>query len=438
MGEAERAARAELVAAPGTAAVLVLVEVLLRRGRAGEAAAVLERERPRLPPPDGPDDLARRFRLAVLAADVPAAEAAGEALLDASRAFRHVEVLCRPFFGGEFDFMRLPAGFLDGLFSVLDARVKASPRAPWARFLRLALCALCGATGERDTREADCAALARVPPRYGWMRGLTGQWRLINRRDYAAAERDFRAAAGACEPGDWTSWCFLGETLLCRGREKEAFAALAEARRVVPPGSAADVLAWEGELRLWLGQAAAARATLDKAIRLGAIYAEGWKAGALVLAGRHAEALACADRALARTPHDAESGGWKAEALLRLGRPAEALAETDRVIARYARYAGFHLHAVRGLARRALGDAEGPAEAAREIPAEVLAFVRERTPEARCSARSARRRARSPHPRLWRGRAAAATKRPFGCADLGPTRPRPRRWRCRIIPSRFQ
>lgn len=382
--QAERSCRKALAEEPSSSALLALVEILLRRGRTREAFAALARERPRLPFSKDADELAARYRLSVLAADPAGAEENGEALLDVSRDFRHIEALSRPFFVGEFDFMRLPPSFLKTLFASFDRRAAERPRSPWPRYLRLALRALSGAAGGASSWDGDMAKLSRFPAsRYGWMRGLTGQHRLITRRDYAGAELDFRAAAKASRPADWTALCFLGETLLCRRRARAGLAAFAAARRAAPPASRADALAWEGEMRLWLGRPAEALRILEEAIERGAIYAEGWKGGALVLLGKAQEALAALERAIARTPHDAESRTWKAEALLHLGRPRQALAEADRALARYRRYTGFHLLAVRGLARFALDDAAGPREAAQHIPKVVRDFVRAKEPRSR-------------------------------------------------------
>lgn len=384
LAQAGRFCRASLSRNPFASVLLAWVEVFLRGGNCGRAFAVLSRQRPRLPPPAGPDELAAHYRLAVLDADVPGAERYGEALLGLSREFRHVETLTRPFFIGEFDFTCLPPAFLRRLFDAFDRGARERPRSPWPRFLRFALRHLSGATDGVAAPKADLEVLSRFPSkRYGWMRGLTGQHRLINQRDYAGAEKDFRAAAACSQPPDWTALCFLGETLLCRGRSREALKAFSAACRAAPAGSKADALAWEGEMRLWLGQPKRALDLLDEAVKQGAIYAEGWKGGALVLLGRYEEALSCLERAIERTPHDGESRTWRAEALLRSGQAREALAAADLALERYRRYTGFYLLAVRGLAQWALGQAEAPRQAARYIPRKTRDFVRARVPGSR-------------------------------------------------------
>ena len=60
--------------------------------------------------------------------------------------------------------------------------------------------------------------LAAFPKRYWWMRYAPGYMRLIYRRDYAGAAREFRAVAKTW-PAFWQARAHLAELELCRGRE---------------------------------------------------------------------------------------------------------------------------------------------------------------------------------------------------------------------------
>jgi tetratricopeptide (TPR) repeat protein len=250
--------------------------------------------------------------------------------------------------------------------AAVERQARARPRAPWPAFFRAALLL-------RRNRYVEAGAqaerLARLPqPRYGWMRYVTGLALLLDCR-YAAAAAEFEAALRS-RPGDWKSRCHLAEALLCLGRREEAFAQFGAAEAdAAKLGAACEVWAWRGEARLWLGEAAAALADLDRAVEAGAKLALCWRGAARLLSGRPAAARQDLDRAIVPGSRDAEAYLWRGELNRRTGRARAARRDLEA-----ARRAGHGQEDCEWAAcNRALLAGTAPGEALRRLSSGLLA-----------------------------------------------------------------
>jgi len=340
-----------------------LAEALMRLERTAEMDAPL-REAARACPEPADGDLqgwTDRFRLALLRREFAEAFRIGERILDGGRRVQHVEVLRWPTIIEEYDFTCASTEYHEKALAELDRLKKVQPKLPWASYYRIILLRADAARKFRDGAEellaADHAAVEAAPgERYGWMLMETAKKRFYA-GEFPEALRLLRAVVRSTVPGGWLAQCMIGETLVCQGKVPEAFAALREAEAMASEFEKGNVIAWTGEMRLWLGEYERALESLDDALTRSAQYAHCWKGGALVCLKRYPEALECLDRAIAISPWDLEAKIWRAEALYRLSRNAEALeqlrlppGEKSPVI---------YWHALRGLLRRALGDAAG-------------------------------------------------------------------------------
>jgi hypothetical protein len=173
--------------------------------------------------------------------------------------------------------------------------------------------------------------------------------------------------------------CFRAEAFACLGDLPGAMRAFKAASAAAPSDQAGGILAWKGEVLLWCCEYARALEATRTAVEMGAGFAHCWLGGSLVKLARFEEALPPLLRAIALTPYDAEVRGWLAEAYLRLDRYEDAAREIDAASGKFARYCSFHLSAVEGLVRSALGDAAGMKKAFNMIPPAVLACVKSRT-----------------------------------------------------------
>ena len=370
-GDAYRKALA--IAPDSLQTAFALAETLLRLGRPEAVRALLRSRRRELRVAGGLESLLHRFEAALLCLDFDEAADAGEKVLDATRSFSQLNKIFRPFFRVEFDFIALSPRYKRRCLAELEGHLARRPGSPWGHYFRSLLTDMLG-LGEPapdDIRRINSLPKAR----YGWMRSHVGEYQLIAKRDFPAAREAFAAAARACKPGNWAAQCFLAETYLCEGDHAACRRAFAVAEKMAPAAERGEVLAWRGEVLLWSGDYARALKELDAAVARHARFAQGWRGGALVKLGRYDEALVALEPATALVPHDAEARTWRAEALYRLGRFREACAEADLADTRYGRYGGFHLYALRGLSRGALGDARGMRADFDRLPRDVVDFA---------------------------------------------------------------
>jgi len=216
--------------------------------------------------------------------------------------------------------------------------------------------------------------------RYGWMLGKAGLAALCAGR-FPQAEAWLRGALGY-KTSEWRTRGFLAEALLCQGRRDEAFAEMERARRAAPADEAGQVVAWRGAFDLWLGRYDEAVRRCDEALRLGAPYAQVWKAGALLKLDRPREALKQLDEALALYPRDLEAYVWRGEAKRALGMHREALKDLNEpALAGAGRATPIWLWALfnRALVKGALGDRAGLKADFDAIPESVMTYIRGKT-----------------------------------------------------------
>ena len=382
---AVRGYRRALALNPGALDVyFYLAEALMRLGRTGEMFAALDKAWRLCPPPAEADvrGWLDRFRLAMTRCDFAEAFRIGEYVLDRSRRLEHVETLRWPTIIEEYDLTCAPPEFHRRALARLDRLARTRPKAPWVYYYRIIIYGAMAAKEFREDTERvlrpDHERIRRADDaRFGWMLMESAKRRLYA-EDFPEAVKLFEAVARSTQPEGWLARCLAGEALVCQGKIPKAFAAFDAAERAAPEFEKGNVLAWRGEMRLWLGQYTEAISDLDQALTRSAQYAHCWKGGALVGAGRFGEALPILERAIAISPWDLEAKIWRAEALHHLGRHDEALEQLSDPTGD-TRSPIIYWHALRGLIRRALGDAAGPREEYRYVEKwrRTVALVRE-------------------------------------------------------------
>jgi hypothetical protein len=223
------------------------------------------------------------------------------------------------------------------------------------------------------------SVVGRRRARYGWMLQAAGST-FLRAGSYAQAI-DYLGVAASPKNADWQARCFLGEALLCAGRQREAFASFAAAHEQAAAHERCEVLAWRGEMSLWLGRYERALEDLEPALAGGALWALTWRAGARLLLGKPKEALADLDEAQRRYTGDREAPAWRAQALRALGRPREALAAVA------AEPAGPWSLLNRALARADLGESAALDADYERLPAALKDYAARRFPKASKKAR---------------------------------------------------
>lgn len=182
--------------------------------------------------------------------------------------------------------------------------------------------------------EADrlaAAILARAPGDFRAL-FLRGAISAQGRRPADAAQ--FFRHAAAADPNHADAHANLGLMLTELGRWPEALAAFDAALALPGHSSLAETYCNRAYVHDLLGQAVAALADLDRALRSEPTLARAHSNRGSVLQGlgRHAEALAAYDEAIRLKPAYAEAHSKRGSVLLLLGRLDEALAACNRAI----------------------------------------------------------------------------------------------------------
>ena len=228
--------------------------------------------------------------------------------------------------------------FYERRLSALERWERGRRPSPWPAFLKTCIwnrmsnwdsgLAATGAPQLRCMEDLERLA-APSQKRYGWMLYFSGLGRL-QLRDSAAARRDFAAAARS-RPGFWWARCRLAESLLCLGRQREAFGVFTRLEDDLPEARP-HVLAWHGEALLWTGRWQEAWDRLDQAIRQDSWLAVCWRGAANLLGGRLAAAGRDLDSAIVPESKDIEAFIWRGELRRRQGRLREAKSDLDEAI----------------------------------------------------------------------------------------------------------
>jgi len=146
----------------------------------------------------------------------------------------------------------------------------------------------------------------------------------MDRAEWERAETVLARAVRAC-PTDVEARRHYAEALWQRGHREEAIAQLIEASRLVPDDPAIYVRL--AEMRLEMGQVAAARQAAERGLDLDPKVAQAWAVHGRVMcaAGDHRQALADYHRALGYAPNERSILLDVAEAYRQLNEPQRAL-----------------------------------------------------------------------------------------------------------------
>ncbi len=139
--------------------------------------------------------------------------------------------------------------------------------------------------------------------------------------DWRKAAADYTAMLKAGYK-NWYILCSLGEILICCGDPCKGFNSFRLAREGAVEEDLGEILAWEGELRLFLKQYGRAAALLKKS---GSRLAPCWLGAAHLELGETQRAIVQLKKAAVLCPGDTEGALWLAEAYRRKGRYAQAL-----------------------------------------------------------------------------------------------------------------
>ncbi|MDD5629212.1 MAG: hypothetical protein PHU21_09110 [Elusimicrobia bacterium] len=295
--------------------------------------------------------LVRKMRELVAAKKLEAAFSLGDRIMAARPPAEIVEGIMYPVDRGLVTFP--DSSLYDLLQAVLKRPDRGAFRA-WKILLTTVILDRLRWTAEA-LRESD--RLAGLPRRYGWMRWHRGLLLLNNRWDCAEAAADLRAVLESA-PQVWKARALLAEIALVKGAPTRAFAEMDALLDSVPPEDRGSVLAWRGEMRLWLGSYRKALRDLDEAAACrSSALALCWRGAAHLKLGHFPEALRDLDAQLQAHAEDQEALVWRGEALRLCGRRQEALADLDAAV----RFGNSPLWAYidRALVRARLGDVRG-------------------------------------------------------------------------------
>lgn len=169
--------------------------------------------------------------------------------------------------------------------------------------------------------DADPCDGVRWP--HAWMDGKVGQLLLLHGRIEASCAWLER---GVEDPSlGFLSAGFLAEAYSLLGRDAEARALFAGAKRRFGAESWPTLQAWRGAISLWSGRYPAAIEDLRDAAAGGAFWAHGWLGAAQIASGKLEDGRRSLELALEKYPRDYEARIWRGEALRRSGRHREAL-----------------------------------------------------------------------------------------------------------------
>lgn len=171
-------------------------------------------------------------------------------------------------------------------------------------------------------------------------------------------------------PSHWWVRCRMAEAYLARGDREQGLLEFERARKTGDESVRREVLTWNGEIFLWLGEYEKALEMFDEAVALEAkTFVYGWRGAALWKLGRREEALLDLNRAVELDPKDFEARIWRGEVYRVMDRHDESMRDIDHVIASAPR--NFWAYFNRAL----IGDAKGLADDFSSIPGEVTAFI---------------------------------------------------------------
>lgn len=297
------------------AARMRLSEIMPRRGKPDKTRSLLiaaARQRPGAGS-EGSD----RFRILMRLRRYPQAFKAADRILEEGPAVGDLRAFWNPW------------GWVPGLlkdlhgseFEILNRLDPKHRDNPWFHYYR-------GCLNKGGEALVDFRRIAQFPrKKYGWMFSKVG-WASLRLGFFSEAIDEFSVAL-RYKTVDWTTHGYLAEAYLCRGQTQAAFSEMDRAMSVAPADEKGQVLAWQGEFDLWLGNYRRALRRLEEACGRGAQHAYCWKGAALLKLGRKTEALECLNKALKLYPQDVEAVIWRAETHRELGRHEQALKDLN-------------------------------------------------------------------------------------------------------------
>lgn len=294
-------------------------EVFLQQGKLNSAQKIWSHALRRLTDPKSLPERIDRFKLLISLKKYREAIHEAERILDQDNHPRTINELKMPWSIVMFSRPDIRNSFKKDQ-DILQGMIRSRPSNPWAYFY---LSQLNTMSDIRVKNPIDSIANFRAG-RYGWMWFELGHSRL-QRCDFKGAIKAFAAAAKSTQPPLWRAYAFAGEALLCLRRGKTAFDYFKKAQAAAPPEERADVLAWIGEMHLWLGDYRKAIACLEKAAEGGALYAYCWLGAAKLKSGNAHAALKDLDLGLKLLPRDREAYLWRGETKISLKDYAGAL-----------------------------------------------------------------------------------------------------------------
>jgi tetratricopeptide (TPR) repeat protein len=334
-------------------------EILQRRGQDDKSITLL-RALSKLDKGNNHRSLADEFKRSFFALEFEKAFWCGERLLDLTTGPERSYAMRWPSLAEEFDLTYAGRLYHERALKLLDHMVAKREYTNWARYYR----AIYRRSMFQHRWGEKWGALAlddfsfirqASPKRYGWM-SLEAAKTFLDKGEMKQALRAFQSVVKASQPPYWMALCHVGELYVCLGQKEKALKSFMQAELVAPDISKGDVIAWKGEMLLWMGEYSVALSILFDGVNRGAQYAHGWIGAALLKLGKPEEALGHLDRAVQVSPWDAESRCWRAEALLTLGLIQKALMEANEALRVYNSGTPIFPMVLRGLAYDALGD----------------------------------------------------------------------------------
>ena len=191
-------------------------------------------------------------------------------------------------------------------------------------YLKCTLAPNLPSAGTLDTMSELRELIDNGAGKYDFARYITGRENLYACR-YVQAAADFKKLL-SLGYSNFVVHCSLGEALLCGGQVRLGLEKFKDAYSAAGGRDKNSVLAWEGEMRLFLKQYRQAAELLRCN---GERYASCWLGAAYLEMGEFDNALRELEKAVAAIPKDPEARIWLGEAYRRGGRRYEAFRELE-------------------------------------------------------------------------------------------------------------
>ena len=208
-------------------------------------------------------------------------------------------------------------------------RIKAqSPHALWGYFYQAVISEIIWDHDSPPVLTALDRLRRSMSTRDLWMIAFTAKSRL-HRGCWVEAMKDLQVVLRHF-PESWKTHCHMGEVQLGLGHTDRAMKEFQKA--VACSEDRGSVLAWRGEMHLWIGNYRAALQDLRNALRFGSNLASCWLGASLMKLGQYQKAVEYLNQAIDQRPLDGEAHLWRGEAKGYMGQYPAALADINRAI----------------------------------------------------------------------------------------------------------